>query len=79
MAAYTGGLPLVKKTGRKGNGSIKTTKRGGAPSGAPSAGRAKKVGEIRTAVDAGKYLVEGKKVADKIVDDTVREIRSRLR
>lgn len=34
---------------------------------------------LRIAVDGGKYRVESKKVADKIVMKAVREIRGRLR
>lgn len=39
----------------------------------------KKVTVLRNAVENGSYRVEAEKVADKIVKDAVREIRSRLR
>ncbi len=41
------------------------------------AGRAKSVAGIKKKVESGKYRVQPKKVADKMVDDAVREIRSR--
>ncbi len=39
----------------------------------------KKMKSLRNALAGGTYRVESKKVAGKIVDDAVREIRSRLR
>jgi len=40
-------------------------------------GRARSVAGIRKKVESGKYRVEPKKVADKMVEDAIREIRSR--
>jgi anti-sigma28 factor (negative regulator of flagellin synthesis) len=37
------------------------------------------VQELRTALEGGKYRVEPRKVADKIIRDAVRVIRGRLR
>ena len=47
------------------------------PGGKAKAGTVKKVAHLRTAVDNGTYRVDAKKIADKIVRDAVREIRSR--
>ncbi|GAB4361488.1 MAG: hypothetical protein Kow00128_00330 [Deltaproteobacteria bacterium] len=41
--------------------------------------RTERVEEIRSAVDGGTYRVQGEKVARKMVDDAVREIRNRYR
>lgn len=41
------------------------------------AGRARSVARIKIKVETGKYRVEPKKVADKMVEDAVRTIRSR--
>jgi anti-sigma28 factor (negative regulator of flagellin synthesis) len=82
---------VKKLSGRNGNGTghappekrKKTEKRNKKDS--PVAGCAgngccpKKMKSLRTAVAGGTYRVESKKVAGKIVDDAVREIRSRLR
>ncbi len=38
-----------------------------------------RVNAIKVGLDSGKYRVEPKKVADKMVDDAIREIRSRKR
>lgn len=43
------------------------------------AGRRRSVAGIRKAVESGKYRVEPKKVADKMVEDAIRDIRSRGR
>ncbi len=43
------------------------------------AARTTRVGAIKKGLESGKYRVEPKKVADKMVDDAVREIRSRGR
>lgn len=40
-------------------------------------GRIKRVIVIKNKVESGKYRVQPKKVADKMVDDAIREIRSR--
>jgi len=39
--------------------------------------RTKSVAGIRKKVESGKYRVEPKKVADKMVEDAIRETRSR--
>ncbi len=39
--------------------------------------RTARVSGIKARVDTGKYRVEPKKVADKMVEDAIREIRSR--
>lgn len=39
----------------------------------------KKVAALRNAVESGRYRVEAAKVADKMVRNAVREIRTRLR
>lgn len=39
--------------------------------------RTKSVAGIRKKVKSGKYRVEPKKVADKMVEDAIREVRSR--
>jgi len=39
----------------------------------------RRIQELRTALEEGKYRVEPRKVADKIVRDAVRVIRGRLR
>ena len=63
----SGDRPRVNPSDRKkGNGK----ERGGDP---------RKVQALRTSVEGGKYRVESRKVADRIVRDAVREIRSRLR
>jgi anti-sigma28 factor (negative regulator of flagellin synthesis) len=41
------------------------------------AGRARSVARIKIKVEAGKYRVEPKKVADKMVEDAIRSIRTR--
>lgn len=41
------------------------------------AGRARSVAGIKKKVESGKYRVESKKVADKMVEDAIREVRSR--
>ena len=42
-----------------------------------NAGRAKSVAGIKKKVESGKYRVEPKKVADKMVEDAIRVVRSR--
>jgi len=42
-----------------------------------AAGRTTRVNAIKTGLDSGKYRVEPKKVADKMVEDAIREIRSK--
>ncbi|HEY7585143.1 MAG TPA: flagellar biosynthesis anti-sigma factor FlgM [Candidatus Deferrimicrobiaceae bacterium] len=49
------------------------------PDRAEGGGAVKKVAALRAAMNNGTYRVEPKKVADKIVKDAVRDIRSRLR
>jgi hypothetical protein len=49
------------------------------PNGASKGRTVKKVADLKTAVDNGTYMVESRKVADKIVKDAVRDIRTRLR
>lgn len=44
-----------------------------------SATRMRRIEEIRAALDAGVYRVDGRLVAEKMVSDAVRELRSRLR
>lgn len=63
----SGDRPTVKPSdSKKGNGKEK----GGGPL---------KVETLRNAVDGGKYRVESKKVAEKIVRKAVLELRVRLR
>ncbi len=50
--------------------------KGSIPNG-KEAGRTRRVSGIRTKVETGKYRVEPKKVADKMVEDAIREARSR--
>jgi hypothetical protein len=75
----------VKSSNSKGNGIGKGPLKEPAGARAPSPGRVakgdgvKKVAVLRTAIDRGEYRVPAKKVADKIVKDAVRDIRSRLR
>ena len=75
----------MKPSDRKGNGVGKTpmkeaeNKPVSSPDRAARGGAVKKVADLRTAVNNGTYRVEPKKVADKIVKDAVRDIRSRLR
>lgn len=56
--------------GRKGNGSHPEKKK---------SARQKQVERLKGKVEKGVYRVEAKKVADKMVDDAVRAIRSRDR
>ena len=42
-----------------------------------SGGRARRIEEIRTALQDGTYRVDGKQVAGKMVSDAVRELRER--
>jgi len=44
-----------------------------------SATRLRRIEEIRAALSAGTYRVDGRLVAEKMVSDVVRELRSRLR
>ena len=44
-----------------------------------SAGRIRRIEEIRAALAAGAYRVDGRLVAEKMVSDAVRELRSRIR
>jgi anti-sigma28 factor (negative regulator of flagellin synthesis) len=75
----------VNPPNRKGNGNGKIPPREAERAGiAPEEVRAKrtpvkKMAELRTAVDDGTYHVESRKVAGRIVDDAVKEIRKRLR
>ena len=78
---------MKKPSGRNGNGTGDSPRKKpdgseGADCTAPEdAGKkcaAKKKKGIRAAVAGGKYRVEAKEVAGKIVDDAVREIRRRL-
>lgn len=75
----------MKPSDRKGNGVGKTPIKGAgnkpvpSPEGAAKGGSVKKVADLRAAVDNGTYRVESRKVADKIVKDALRDIRSRLR
>lgn len=75
----------MKPLNHKGNGNGKPSQKGGKGVPGPSADRAgigagvRKVAHLRDAVESGRYRVEARKVADKIVKDAVREIRSRLR
>lgn len=41
------------------------------------AGRARSVARIKIKVETGKYRVEPKKVADRMVEDAIRSIRTR--
>lgn len=79
---------MKKPSGRKGNGTGDSPReKPKSPEGAiipvpEDAGKgcaAKKIKSLRTAVARGNYRVEAKKVAGKIVDDAVREIRRRIR
>ena len=56
----------MKSSDRKGNGAGK----GSNP---------RKIQALRNAVESGKYRVESRKVAERIVSDAVREIRGRLK
>jgi anti-sigma28 factor (negative regulator of flagellin synthesis) len=75
----------VKPSDRKGNGVGKTPKKEAeikavsSPDRAVKGGAVKKVADLRAAVNNGTYRVESRKVADKIVKDAVRDIRSRTR
>lgn len=75
----------MKPLERKGKGNGKPPLKGAERASGPSPGRfgnrngVKKVADLRSAVESGRYRVEPKKVADKIVKDAVREIRNRLR
>ena len=44
-----------------------------------SATRLRRIEEIRAALDAGAYRVDGRLVAEKMVSDAVRELRQRIR
>ena len=44
-----------------------------------SATRLRRIEEIRAALDAGIYRVDGRLVAEKMVSDVVRELRARMR
>jgi len=44
-----------------------------------SATRLRRIDEIRAALDAGIYRVDGRLVAEKMVSDVVRELRARRR
>jgi anti-sigma28 factor (negative regulator of flagellin synthesis) len=57
----------------KGNGSREDTP------GAPKDARKKRVERIKETIDDGNFAVEPRQVADKIVDDALRKIRSRKR
>ena len=66
-----GGQSILTQRGR-GKGDYK----GLVPKGKHTA-RAKSFAGIKKKVESGKYRVEPKKVADKMVEDAIREIRSR--
>jgi len=69
------------KGNRIGKAPLKESERrpGPSPGRVASGNGVKKVTDLRNAVENGSYRVEAKKVADKIVKDAVREIRTRLR
>ncbi len=75
----------MKPSDRKGNGVGKTpikeaeNKSAPSPEGTAKGSSVKKVADLRSAVDSGTYRVESRKVADKIVKDALRDIRSRIR
>ncbi len=81
----TGDRRRVKAPDCKGNriGKAPLKEAEGRPRPSPGRGAngkgVKKMTDLRIAVENGSYRVESKKVADKIVKDAVREIRSRLR
>ena len=66
-----GGRSILTQRGR-GKGDCKSL----VPKGKHT-GRAKSVAGIKKKVENGKYRVEPKKVADKMVEDAIREVRSR--
>lgn len=73
----------VKPLNPKGNGNGKAAPEKAKGGRGSTAGRGtkrgvKNVARLRIAVENGTYRVEARKVADKIVKDAVREIRSRL-
>lgn len=71
----------MKSPNHKGNGNGKAPLKGSKGVAGPPAGRdahgVKKVARLGQAVRSGTYRVEARKVADKIVMDAVREIRTR--
>ncbi len=79
----------VKNTsGRNGNGGGKDPGKGpdspvemdsSAPGGPGAGSSAEKVNALRAAIAAGAYRVDSKKVAGKIIDDVLQEIRNRTR
>jgi len=76
----------LKPSDKKGNGNASHRERGdlrGVPplsgNGGKKGSDPRKIQALRNAVDSGNYRVESRKVAEKIVKDAVREIRSRLR
>lgn len=81
----TGDRRRVKPPDRKGNRIGKVPLEGAegalrpSPGGGANGNGVKKMTVLRNAVENGSYRVEPAKVADKIVKDTVREIRNRLR
>ncbi len=66
-----GGRSILTQSGRgKGDHNGMITK-------GKFAGRAKSVAGIKKKVESGKYRVEPKKVADKMVEDAIRDVRAR--
>jgi anti-sigma28 factor (negative regulator of flagellin synthesis) len=63
----------LRVVSEKGSGS-----REGMP-GAPKDARKRQVERIKKTIDDGNYAVESRKVADKLIDDALRKIRSRKR
>lgn len=68
-----GGRSIVTQKGR-GKGDLNDMTSQG-----KQAGRARSVARIKIKVETGRYRVEPKKVADKMVEDAIRSIRSRGR
>jgi anti-sigma28 factor (negative regulator of flagellin synthesis) len=75
----------VNPPNRKGNGNGKTPPREAGSARVTSdeersgGNPVKKMAELRTAVNGGTYHVESRKVAGRIVNDAVKEVRKRLR
>lgn len=71
--------PLNPKGKGNGKAAPKEANRGrGSTAGRGTKRGVKNVARLRTEVENGAYRVEARKVAEKIVKDAVREIRSRL-
>lgn len=71
MNGRSRGASTLRVVSGKGNGG-----RGDA-TGAPKAARKERVDRIKETIDNGNFAVEPRKVADKIIDDALRKIRSR--